>query len=251
MDDTQVIAVDIGNSTINLALFVNGKISRYDGYPSVIDSIESVSRQVANWYTVPSSILIDSVVPSIGNRLQLYIKERHGLDSIMVEEFKTELLPLRVDFPESVGVDRIVNCYAAKHLFGSPAVVISLGTATTFDAISKQGEYVGGAIAPGIKISLEALTQRAALLPPVVIEKPNDLIAKNTLDHMKSGIYYGSLCMIEGMIRRFRVYLGERITVIGTGGLSFLFVDEGVFNHHEPNLNLKGLELIHRHRFHP
>jgi type III pantothenate kinase len=171
-----------------------------------------------------------------------------GVQPVMVEDFKTQLLPLKVDRPETVGVDRVVNAYAAVHLFGCPAIVVSLGTATTFEAISDQGEYLGGAIAPGVKISLEALTQRAALLPPGKLEKPRHIIAKNTLEHMQSGIYYGTCSLMEGMVKRFRNLLGETARVIGTGGISQLFADEGIFDHHEPLLTLKGLELIHRRR---
>ncbi|MGC9328700.1 MAG: type III pantothenate kinase, partial [Candidatus Hinthialibacter sp.] len=174
--------------------------------------------------------------------------ERRGDSPMMVEDFKTDLLPLRVDRPETVGVDRIVNCYAVAHLFSVPAIVISLGTATTFEAISAHGEYLGGAIAPGVKLSLESLTQRTALLPPAVIEKPKDVIGKNTLDHMKSGVFYGALSMMEGMVKRFKLKLGDQTAVIGVGGLSALFADEGLFDYHEPHLTLKGLELIHRHR---
>jgi len=174
------------------------------------------------------------------------IKNNQKAPRVCSDDFKDKLLPLLVDNPSSVGVDRIVNCYAAISLFRCPAIVVSLGTATTFEAISAQGEYLGGAIAPGVRISLEALTSRTALLPPVKMEKPDTLIATNTIGHMESGIYYGTVSMIEGITRRMKPLLGDACIVIGTGGLSSVIAGEGIFDYHEPDLTLRGLEQIYR-----
>lgn len=248
MKHWRIIAIDIGNSATNLALFTGDRMEEYDFFPSAPEYSEKVCERIESWQPDLHHIVIGSVVPALGDLLETRIKERHNTTPMMVEDFKTELIPLRVDRPETVGVDRIVNCYAVLRLFGAPAIVISLGTASTFEAIDEKGEYIGGAIAPGIKISLEALTQRTALLPPAVLERPKEIIGKNTLDHMKSGIYYGALGAIEGMIKRMKPILGERAVVVGTGGISSLFADEGVFDHHDPYLTLKGLEWIHRDR---
>ncbi|MBN2326374.1 MAG: type III pantothenate kinase [Candidatus Omnitrophica bacterium] len=248
MKSDRIIAIDIGNSATDLGLFSGANLLKYDFLPSLPEYSEKLCHIIESWKTGLEHVVIGSVVPSLGDLLETMLVERRGDSPMMVEDFKTELLPLRVDRPETVGVDRIVNCYAVKHLFTLPAIVISLGTATTFEAISSNGEYLGGAIVPGIKISLDSLTQRTALLPPVAIEKPKNIIGKNTLDHMKSGVYFGALSMMEGMVMRFRSKLGDHASVIGVGGLSKLFAEEGLFDHHEPYLNLKGLELIHRHR---
>lgn len=251
MNTQPVLAIDIGNSATDLALFEGGNIVQYEAVPSSLEFSEKVDRIVESWISPSGRVIIASVVPALSERLLKLFSDRGGVRPAMVENFKTELLPLRVDQPESLGVDRIVNCYAALQIFGAPAVIISMGTATTFEVISKEGEYIGGAIAPGAKISLEALTQRAALLPPVALEKPPDLLAKNTIDHIQSGAYYGSLSQIEGMINRFKARLGGPVRVIGTGGISGLFAGEGVFDYHEPHLLLKGLELIDRRQKQP
>jgi type III pantothenate kinase len=246
MNTHRVLAIDIGNSATNLALFDGGDIVKYEVFPSKPEFSEDIAHAIESWKSPSGRVIIASVVPDLSDRLLQIVNGRGGARPVMVEEFKTELLPLRVDRPETLGVDRIVISYAALHLIGKPAIVISMGTATTFEVISKEGEYIGGAIAPGVKISLEALTQRAALLPPVDLAKPPDLLAKNTVDHIQSGVYYGAISLIEGMANRFKARLGDSARVIGTGGISGLFAEEGVFDYHEPHLLLKGLELIDR-----
>ncbi len=195
------------------------------------------------------AVLISSVVPALGDLMVTRVETELGITPHMVEGFKTELMPLHVDRPETVGVDRVVNCFAAKHLFGAPAIVVSLGTATTFEVISKEGAYEGGAIVPGVKISLEALTQRTALLPPVRMRKIETLIAKNTVGHIESGIYFGTLSLIEGMVKRFQAAIGDQAVVVGTGGLGSMLVESDIFDHFEPLLTLKGMALIYQERF--
>lgn len=248
MNNHRTIAIDIGNSATNLALFEDGKLVNDDFFPSLPEFSGKIRHWIESRHPGITHVVIGSVVPSLGELVKKTLIDCFGIHPFMVEDCKTELLPLRVDQPETVGVDRIVNCYAAIHFYGTPAIVVSLGTATTFEAISSEGEYLGGAIAPGLKISLEALSQRTALLPAAVLEKPQTIIAKNTSDHMKSGLYYGTLGMIEGMTGRFKQTLGDSTKVIGTGGISALFTDEEIFDHHDLTLTLKGLELIHRHR---
>ncbi len=249
MDPIRIVAIDIGNSSTDVGLFEDSTLLQHDFLPSASEYSEKIYGIVESLTPNLDHVVIGSVVPALGDLLETLIFERRNIAPLMVDDFKTELLPLLVDRPKSVGVDRIVNCFAVSRLYDLPAIVVSLGTATTFEAISADGEYLGGAIAPGVKISLEALTQRTALLPPVVWDKPKELIAKNTLDHMKSGIYYGSLSMIEGMIRRIKQKLGGKATVIGTGGVSNIFADENIFDIHDTHLNLRGLELVSRSRF--
>ncbi|RJP33710.1 MAG: type III pantothenate kinase [Candidatus Omnitrophota bacterium] len=251
MNACRIITLDVGNSAADIGLFEDANLITTDFLPSSADSVERICLIAERWHQENEleHVMIASVVPALGDLLAVQIEQRLRKIPIMVEDIKTQLLPLRVDRPETVGVDRIVNCYAAVHLYGSPAVVISLGTATTFEAISADGRYIGGAIAPGVNISLEALTRRAALLPPIDLhEKPERIIGKNTVEHMKSGIFFGTVSMIEGMARRMKSIVGDQAKVIATGGMSSIFAQEGVFDVHEPFLTLKGLELIHRHR---
>lgn len=247
---SSLLAIDIGNSRLNFAAFQGGELVEQSYFPSQAEYAERFIADVSEWHNQKrfEGVILASVVPRLGDLIVTLIESELGLSPIAVESFKQRLLPLRVDRPETVGVDRAVNCFAAIQLYGAPAIVISMGTATCFEAISAEGEYLGGAIAPGVKISLEALTQRTALLPPAVWRKPSRIIGKNTLGHMESGIYYGALSQIEGMARRMKAELGENASVIATGGISELLADEGVFDVHEPLLTLKGLQQVHQHR---
>ncbi|MEW6236296.1 MAG: type III pantothenate kinase [Candidatus Omnitrophota bacterium] len=244
----KILAIDIGNSCTNLGVFEGSALIAKDFFPSSPEYADKIRLRVEDWQKERpfERAVISSVAPALGDLLVTIIEEQTEKKPIMVEACKTQLLPLLVDRPETVGVDRIVNCCAAIHYYGAPAIVVSLGTATTFEAISAQGEYLGGAIAPGVKISLEALTQRTALLPPVIWKKPKQIIAKNTIGHMESGIYYGTISLIEGMAKRIKAVLGEKTAVIGTGGISALLADENVFDYYDPFLTLRGLELIYR-----
>lgn len=248
MSSTRLLAVDIGNTSTDIALFEHTQLRKHVFLPSTPSTFDRLGPVLNPWQVEGKldHAILASVVPPLTPLVVNQIEYRLGITPILVEDFKTRLLPLRVDYPETVGVDRVVNCFAAIHLFELPAIVVSLGTATTFEAVSAAGEYLGGAIAPGVKISLEALTSRAALLPQIHLEKPSHLIATNSIEQIQSGVYYGALGMIEGMIGRMKSWIGARARVIGTGGISGLFAGETLFDYHEPMLTLKGLELIHR-----
>lgn len=252
MKNTSLLAIDIGNSRTNLAIFDQHELVKHDFFPSAAEYAEKVCNRAIEWKKTYffEQIVMSSVVPALGDLLVTLLHSSLSIIPFTLEEHKTRLIPLMVDRPETVGVDRIVNSYGAIHLFGCPAIVISLGTATTFEVISEKGEYLGGAIAPGVKISMEALSQRTALLPPAILKKPERIIAKNTLEHLQSGIYYGTVSLIEGMAKRLKTIVGDRAKVIGTGGISSIIAEEGIFDHHEPLLTLKGLEIIHSHLTH-
>ncbi len=251
MNPPKILALDIGNSRTKLAIFINHTMEKSDFLPSQPEYAEKICLITDKWYQdyAFQEIIISSVVPAQSDMLQTMMSERYHQKIIMVEDIKTQLLPLKVDRPETVGVDRVVNSYAAIQLCGTPCIVISLGTATTFEVISTYGEYLGGAICPGVRISMEALTQRTALLPPPVWKKPKSIIAKNTMAHMESGIYYGTLSLIEGMVQRMKPEVGKNTKIVCTGGLSTILAQENIFDYHEPHLTLKGLERIHRHHF--
>jgi type III pantothenate kinase len=152
---------------------------------------------------------------------------------------------VRYEDPHAVGADRIVDAVAVIHLYGTPACVVDFGTATTFDAISKNGDYLGGAIAPGIAIAADALFLRTAKLPRVDIQKPPSAIGRNTVHSMQSGLLYGYVGLVEGMVARFRQELGDDMKVIATGGLADILAPETkVIQVVAPWLTLDGLRIV-------
>ena len=158
-------------------------------------------------------------------------------------------MPIRMDNPKEVGSDRIMNSLAAVHLYGGPAIVVDFGTSTNFDAVSARGEFVGGALAPGIEISVDALSRRAAQLLKVELTRPPRVIGKNTVEALQSGIVYGFAGQVEGIARRMAAELSPEdpsaVTVIATGGLAPLVIDEvAIIDAHEPWLTLIGLRLV-------
>lgn len=149
------------------------------------------------------------------------------------------------DNPREVGADRIVNALAAHTRFGGPCIVVDFGTATTYDAVSDKGDYLGGAIAPGMRISEESLTSHAARLPDVEIASPKSVIGKNTVEAMQSGLLWGTVAELEGMVDRMEAELGGEVTVVATGGLAEDVVPyTDCIDHYEPWLTLEGLRLI-------
>jgi len=151
-----------------------------------------------------------------------------------------------MDNPREVGADRIVHAIAARRLYGTPAIVIDFGTATVFDVISSEGDYLGGAIAPGIGISAEALYREAAQLPRIELAIPKKVIGKNTVAAMQSGVLFGYVALVEGMVDRIKEELGEEVKVIATGGLAGVIAREtSAIQAVNPNLTLEGLRLIY------
>ena len=154
-------------------------------------------------------------------------------------------MPILYESPREVGADRIVNAVAAFEAYGGPCIVVDFGTATTFDAVSAKGEYLGGVICPGIGISAEALFQHAAKLPRVDIVKPKAVIGRNTVGSMQAGLFYGYLGLVEGLVTRMRAELGAEAKAIATGGLApLLLTDSTVVDHVDPLLTLTGLRIL-------
>jgi type III pantothenate kinase len=171
------------------------------------------------------------------------------IPALVVEPGVKTGMPVLVDNPKEVGTDRIINALAAVHLYGAPCIVVDLGTATSFDAVSKRGEWIGGAIAPGIEISVEALGARGAQLRKIELARPRSIIGKNTVECMQSGILYGFAGQIDGVVNRMAEELADDpndVTVVATGGLAPLVLEEAeVIDEHEPWLTLIGLRLVY------
>jgi type III pantothenate kinase len=191
-------------------------------------------------------VIISSVVPNVTTWLLEMARKRLGIEPVMVSGDLDVGLELDVEEPRQLGADRIVDCVAAHHYYGGPAIIVDLGTATTFDVIDRQGGYKGGAIAAGVGTSLKALATNAAQLFNVELRMPDRMIGRNTADQLRVGIVAGHLAMVEGLIERTRAELGEPAKVIITGGLAPLFAGRSEsFDIYDPSLTLNGLHLIY------
>jgi type III pantothenate kinase len=191
-----------------------------------------------------SGIAVTSSVPLVTANLRQMVSRWFDVPAVVLEPGVKSGMPILYDNPKEVGADRIANAVGAHDLFGGPCVVVDLGTATTFDAISEAGEYLGGAITPGVVISLDALFANAALLRRVELIEPRSVIGKSTVESIQSGTLYGFAAQVDGLCRRFAAELGE-CTVVATGGLSELispYSEE--IEYVEPWLTLHGLRII-------
>ena len=192
--------------------------------------------------------ILSSVVPATVFNLKTLCRRYFGCDPLVIGEPNCRLgIELRVDEPHTVGADRILNTVAGKDLYSAPLIVVDLGTATTFDVVDKDGNYCGGPIAPGINLSLHALELAAAKLPHVAIERPARVIGRNTVQCMQSGLFWGYVALIEGLVHRIREEFGAPMGVVATGGLVPLFAGSTpVIERIDPDLALWGLYLIHK-----
>jgi type III pantothenate kinase len=196
-------------------------------------------------------IALCSTVPSVLHEMREMCRRYYGdVPAVIVEPGIKTGVPVRMDNPKEVGSDRIMNTAAAVYLYGGPAIVVDFGTSTNFDAVSERGEFVGGALAPGIEISVDALSRRAAQLLKVELARPGRVIGKNTVEALQSGIIFGFAGQVEGIATRMAAELApadpESVTIIATGGLAPLVIEEvAVIDAYEPWLTLIGLRLIY------
>lgn len=252
-----LLCADIGNSHTTVGLLTDGEVLAHwrvatlehrtaDEWAVLIRSL------VADTGLTPIGVAVCSTVPAVLHEWREMLRGYYdGIPHVVVEPGVRTGVPILMDNPREVGSDRIINALAATHLYDGPSIVVDFGTATTFDVISEKGQYVGGAISPGIEISLEALGRRGAQLRKVELLRPRHVIAKNTVEALQSGILYGFASQVDGIVARMLDELGaETANVIATGGLAPLVVDECTsITAHQPWLTLVGLELVfHRNR---
>ena len=250
-----LLVMDVGNTNTVLGVYDGTKLVAHwrlttvrdrtvDEYGILARNLLSLARIEA---TSIDALMIASVVPPLDGVLEAMAKAYFGLKPLLVEPGVKTGMPILYDNPQEVGADRIVNGVAAYERCRQAVIVVDFGTATTFDAISAKGEYLGGAIAPGLSISAEALFQRAARLPRVDVRKPPRVIGRNTTHSLQSGLFFGYLALVAGILSRMRAELGEPVRTIGTGGLSAALKDElaGLLDEVDPNLTLEGLRLLH------
>lgn len=256
-----LLTIDVGNTHTVLGLFDDKEIVEHW-------RIATDARRTADELAVTVRSLLDrfvradgseeplvhgismcSTVPSVLHEMrEMFRRYYPDVPTVVVEPGVRTGVPVLMDNPKEVGADRVVNSLAAAHLYGGPCIVVDLGTATTFDAVSARGEYIGGAIAPGIEISVEALGSRGAQLRKVELARPRSVIGKSTVEAMQSGILYGFAGQIDGIVERMAAELSDdpdTVTVVATGGLaSIVLAEASTIDVHEPWLTLVGLRLI-------
>lgn len=248
-----ILVIDIGNTNMEFGVF-EGNILKTNFRLSVNKDITSdevgiLTSQFFNIHKIEISsikdIVIASVVPQINYSITNAIKKYFKKDPLYIQEnLKIDIVNM-YDNAKEVGTDRLVNSYAAYSKYKRSLIVVDFGTATTFDIVGTQGEYVGGVIYPGIKISIEALFQKAAKLPRVEISTPSSVIGKNTVDSIRSGIIYGYVGAVKNIVENIKVEQKTEMLVVATGGLSAIINKHYKFDYLDKSLTLKGLNMIY------
>ncbi len=250
-----LLAVDVGNTNTVLGVFEGERL--LDSWRVKTDARTTADELALQWRGLlagaqPSAMELDgiavcSTVPAVLQEVRSLLPRYYAdLSSVIVEPGVRTGVPLLYDNPRELGADRIVNSLAAYTLYGGPAVVVDFGTSTNFDVVSERGEFLGGALAPGVEISIDALAARGARLFKVELARPRSVIGKSTAEALQSGLLYGFVGQVDGLVRRITAELGGSATVIATGGLAPLVLDESeTIEHHEPDLTLIGLRLVH------
>lgn len=248
-----LLAIDAGNTNITLGIYHDDKLIEHwrvstdrqktaDEYGILLKNLFDFQ---GHRFQDITDITIASVVPPLMSSLERMSCQYFGIRPLIVGPGIKTGMPVKFDNPREIGADRIVNAVGAFEKYGGPLVIVDFGTATTFDVVSYQGEYIGGAIAPGIGISTEALFSRAAKLPRVELVKPPHVITKNTVNGIQAGIIYGFTGQVDGIVNRMRKELGEAPFVVATGGLAELIASESeTINQVDPWLTLEGLRII-------
>jgi len=249
-----LLAFDVGNTTIAIGLFRGRTLVKSwkirtdsdktgDEYGSILLHLMQVAGLKAGEV---SGAIVSSVVPPLTPVIEEVCRSYFGQKALVVGPGLKTGMPILYENPLEVGADRITAAVAAYEKYGGPAIVVDFGTATTFDAVSAKGEYLGGAIAPGIQIAAEALTLKTARLPRIEILKPKRAIGRTTVSSMQSGLYFGYIGLVTNTIREIRKELGEAARVVATGGFGGQIASElPAIEAYEPDLVLEGLRIIY------
>ncbi|MCD0482489.1 type III pantothenate kinase [Streptacidiphilus sp. ASG 303] len=254
-----LLTIDVGNTHTVLGLFDGEDIVEHWRVSTdprrTADEMAVLMQGLMGAHPVLGEDSVDglaicSTVPSVLHELREVTRRYYGdVPAVLVEPGVKTGVHVLMDNPKEVGADRIVNALAANHLYGGPCIVVDFGTATTFDAVNQRGDYVGGAIAPGIEISVDALGVRGAQLRKIELARPRSVIGKNTVEAMQAGILYGFAGQVDGVVGRMAAELSDDpddVQVIATGGLAPLVLGEAAsIDEHEPWLTLIGLRLVY------
>jgi len=250
-----ILVIDVGNTNIVLGIYEGKKLVDFwriktdegktsDEYGIIISQLFGLRELKVSDV---ESIVISSVVPPIMYTLEHMARKYIGKEPLIVGPGTKTGMNIKYDNPKEVGADRIVNAVAAYELYGGPLIIVDFGTATTFCAVSKSGEYLGGSISPGIRISMDALFERTAKLPRVELIKPGSVICKNTINSIQSGVIYGYVGQVDYIVKRMKKELGDTNTkVVATGGLSRLIASESeTIDIVNGLITLEGLRIIY------
>ena len=247
-----LLAIDLGNTNTVFGVYDGKRLVMHWRLSTQKDrTVDEFGILLRNLFALEKidvqkirKIIVASVVPPLDPVLNEMAVSYFSVKPIFVT-YENAGIPVLYDDPREVGADRIVNAVAAVHKYGKPAIVVDFGTATTFDVITAAGEYQGGLIAPGIVISAEALYEHAAKLPRIEIQKPASLIGTSAISSMQSGLFYGYVALVDGIITRLKQELGPSTCVIGTGGQARLISQETkLIETVDSNLTLDGLQLV-------
>jgi type III pantothenate kinase len=250
-----LLVMDVGNTNTVLGVYETTRLVAHWRLTTVrnrtVDEYGILARNLLSLASIEASaidgLIIASVVPPLNGVLEAMARTYFKIKPLFVEPGVKTGMPILYDNPQEVGADRIVNGVAAFERCRSAAIVVDFGTATTFDAISAKGEYLGGAIAPGLSISAEALFERAARLPRVDIRRPPAVIGRNTTHSLQAGLFHGYIALVQGILERMRLEIPPPVRTIGTGGLLGPLEAElkSILDELDPNLTLEGLRIIY------
>lgn len=248
-----LLTIDIGNTNLTLGLYEGSQLGAHwrlatdhnrmpDEYGlQFLGLLQNAGKTLADIHGVS----LASVVPPLTGRVVQACREYLKQEPLVVDAGVKTGIKVRYDDPKAVGADRICDAVAVLKLYGGPACVVDFGTATTFNAITRDGEYLGGAITAGINLAAESLFTRAAKLPRIDLQRPPSVIGRNTTHAMQSGLLFGYVSMVEGMVARFKAELGSNMKVIATGGMAEVIAGETqVVDFIAPWLTLDGLRMI-------
>ena len=249
-----ILLIDVGNTNVTIGACENNELKASWRMTTNKDQTsDEIGVTLRNFFTYNEidigkieGTIISSVVPPIMYSLTHAVRKYIGTEPIIVKSTSKMGLTVKVDNPKEVGADRLVNAVAAIKKYKAPFIIVDFGTATTFCAINKDKEYLGGVILPGVKISLNALVEKTAKLPRIEIAKPDTVIGTNTVASMQSGMYYGYAGSVDNIVNKMKAELGEDATVIATGGLARMIAKEAkTIDTIDSGLTLEGLKIIY------
>lgn len=250
-----LLVFDVGNTNVVLGVYQGEELIKHWRLSTQRNqTVDECGITICNLfmhsgidYHEVKDIIISSVVPPIMPTLEEMARQYFNIEPIIVGPGIKTGMPLLYDNPREIGADRIVNAVAGYELYGGPLIIVDFGTATTFCVISAKGEYMGGAITAGLGIAMESLFQKTAKLPRIELVKPKNVIGRNTVASMQSGLIYGYIGQVDGIVRRIKAEINSDAFVLATGGIADLIAQESEeINHVDPLLTLEGLKILYQ-----